>query len=78
MMATRTYTAYLCNYAGQLLNRAAFAELLETSQFGYLEINIVYVPVLIQNNLNLAVAFQPGYGIYYYSSFHRLVFFFIN
>jgi hypothetical protein len=77
MMATGTYTAYLGNNAGQLLNRAAFAELFETSQFGYLEINIVYVPVLIQKNLNLAMAFQAGYGIYSDSS-HRLLFFFMN
>jgi len=47
----------------ELVHGPADAELLEPSQLGHLPVGIGHVPVVVQEDLDLAMAFQPGDGV---------------
>ncbi len=47
-----------------LLGRSAHAELLKAAQFGDLEVGVGDFALFIEKDLDLAVAFKPGDGIY--------------
>ncbi len=48
---------------GHLLDRAPHAELLEAPQFGDAEVGIGHVTVVVHEDVDPTVAFQPGYGV---------------
>jgi hypothetical protein len=48
---------------GHLLHRAADAEALEAAQLGNLEVGVGDLALVVQEDLNLAVAFQAGDGV---------------
>ena len=48
---------------GHVLGPAALGELLEPAQLGDLEISPVHAPVRVQEDLDPAVALQPGYRV---------------
>ncbi len=56
--------------AGHLLGGTAHAELLEAPQFGDLEVGVGHIALFVQEDLDLAVAFQTCDGIDC-DSFHR-------
>ncbi len=57
---------------GHILDRAAFAELLEAAQLGYLQVDVGHAAVVIEEDGYLAVSFQPGDGVDGYL-FHGLI-----
>ena len=48
---------------GHILGRPAFGELLEAPQFGHLEVGALHLAGAVEEDIDLAVAFQPGDGI---------------
>ena len=59
----RTDTADPGRDAAHLLDGTADAELLETAELGDLEAGVRDIPVVVQENGDLSVAFEPGDGI---------------
>jgi hypothetical protein len=62
-MCPRSDAADARDDAGYLLNWSSLAELLEATQFWYLEVGIFDVPPVIEEDFYFAVPFQPGYGV---------------
>ena len=55
-----THAADAVGDARHLLGRPADAELLEAAQLGDLEVDVGDVALVVQEDLDLAVAFEPG------------------
>jgi hypothetical protein len=49
--------------ARQLLDRAAFAELLEPAEFGHLKITLGDIALRVQEDIDLAVTLQSGHRV---------------
>ena len=63
VVSFRANTADAVGQQGHFLNRASHAETLEAAQFRDLEVGIGDIPLFVQENLDLAVAFQAGDGV---------------
>jgi hypothetical protein len=53
-------------YLRHILGRASLRKFLETPQFRNLEINIGYATIVVKEDGNFAMAFEPGDGVYHY------------
>ncbi len=63
VVGTRAHSAQTGSDLVHLVDRPADAELLETAKLGHLPVGVLYVTLVVQEDLDLAVAFQPGDGI---------------
>ena len=63
MMCCRANTTYPARDLRHILGRPANAEYFEAAQFGDLHVGVFHVSGVVEENINLPVAFEAGNGI---------------